>query len=145
MNDDRPVLPSRPFDRALSPGNARRSRVLVVEDSADMRNALAQTLTAAGYDVTAVGSAREAIDVLDEVHPAVVITDLHMPEMDGFKLRNELQRGGADPIPIIALTGHGALRQQAVRSGFAAALQKPCDAAMLLSLVAHHCRRRDAM
>jgi len=46
-------------------------------------------------------------------------------------------------IPVIALTGHGVLRQHAVRGGFAAALQKPCDVGMLLSLVAHHCRRRE--
>ena len=122
---------------------SRRDRVLVVDDSRDVRDALAGTLESAGYDVTAVGSAREALEALSEVQPALVITDLHMPTMDGFKLRDEIQRSGAGDIPVIALTGHGVLRQDAVRGGFAAALQKPCDVSMLLSLVAHHCRRRE--
>jgi len=124
-------------------GQSRRDRILIVEDSRDVRDALAGTLESAGYDVTAVGSAREALDALGEVQPALVITDLHMPVMDGFKLRDEMKRGGAGDIPVIALTGHGVLRQHAVRGGFAAALQKPCDVGMLLSLVAHHCRRRE--
>src|SRR5262245_42456853 len=108
-------------------GPTRKHRVLVVDDSYDVRDALTTTLESAGYDVTAASGAREAIDRLNGLRPSVVVTDLHMPEMDGFRLREELRRRCGSDIPVIALTGHGALRQHAVRTGFSAALQKPFD------------------
>jgi CheY-like chemotaxis protein len=62
--------------------------------------------------------------------------------MDGFAFRTEqMKRKNMAHLPVIALTGNQGLRQHALRVGFTAALQKPCDASMLLSLVAHHCDR----
>jgi CheY-like chemotaxis protein len=114
--------------------------VLVVEDAPAVRDALAAVLELEGYHVTAAGDGREALQILDRLRPNVAILDLQMPGMDGFVLRDEMRRRCTSDVPTIALTGHGSLRQHALRLGFSAALQKPCDMAMLLSLVAHHCR-----
>jgi len=117
--------------------------VLVAEDAPAARDALRVLLEERGYRVTAAADGREALALLESSNPApdVMIVDLHMPGLDGFALRDaQRKRKELAHVPVIALTGHPALRQHAVRSGFTAALQKPYDPGMLLSLLAHHCK-----
>jgi two-component system chemotaxis sensor kinase CheA len=90
------------------PGDHRQRTVLLVDDSAFFRNMLSPLLKAAGYDVTAVASANDALSLLKagrQFH--VLVTDVDMPEMDGFALaeavRSEARYGG---MPIIALSSY---------------------------------------
>ena len=83
-------------------------RLLLVDDSAFFRNMLSPVLKAAGYDVTAVSSAQEALAMLKKgQHFDALVTDIDMPEMDGFALaeavRGEQKFG---EIPIIALSSY---------------------------------------
>jgi len=83
--------------------------LLFVDDSAFFRNMLAPVLRAAGYDVTAIGSAAEALTLLKAGRRYdVLVTDLDMPGMDGFELAQAVR---AEPrladLPIIALSAYG--------------------------------------
>src|SRR5665213_93557 len=94
------------FRRKDQASNERRASVLLIDDSPFFRNMLAPVLQAAGYAVTAVGSAREALDLLQDGKKFdVAVTDIEMPEIDGFGFAESLR---ADPataeLPVIALS-----------------------------------------
>ncbi len=83
------------------------ARVLVVEDSAFFRQLLVPTLTAAGYRATAVGSAAAALKLRDAGQRfEAIVSDIEMPDMDGFAFVRTLRAGGTwSALPIIALSG----------------------------------------
>jgi two-component system chemotaxis sensor kinase CheA len=88
------------------PARAKARAVLLIDDSPFFRNMLMPVLQAAGYAVTAAGSAQEALAMLDAGRVFdVAITDIEMPEMDGFEFA-EAVRGDARTaeLPIIALS-----------------------------------------
>jgi len=94
------------FRRKDNPVRRRPRSVLLIDDSAFFRNMLSPVLQAAGYAVTAVGSAREALDLLNEGCTFdVAVTDIEMPGMDGFEFAEAVR---ADPrtaeLPVIALS-----------------------------------------
>jgi two-component system, chemotaxis family, sensor kinase CheA len=94
------------FRRKQQSGHAPARSVLLIDDSPFFRNMLTPVLQAAGYNVTAAGSAQEALAMLkDGTKFDVAITDTEMPDMDGFEFA-EAVRG--DPstldLPIIALS-----------------------------------------
>jgi two-component system chemotaxis sensor kinase CheA len=92
-----------------SPGRAGETapRVLVVEDSAFFRQMLVPALTAAGYAVTAVARAAEALALAQEgVAFDAIVSDIEMPDMNGLAFVARLRAGGAwAQLPVIALTG----------------------------------------
>jgi two-component system, chemotaxis family, sensor kinase CheA len=91
--------------RDMATGRPARS-VLLVDDSAFFRNMLAPLIKAAGYQVVAVGSALEALDILKSgTRFDLVVTDIEMPDMDGFALAQAV-RGmpNTAELPIIALS-----------------------------------------
>jgi len=94
------------FRRKDGTRRERQRSILLVDDSPFFRNMLMPVLQAAGYAVTAVGSAKEALALIDSDKSFdSVITDIEMPEMDGFELTEALR---ADPrsaaTPVIALS-----------------------------------------
>lgn len=60
--------------------------ILTVDDSASMRMLLKVSLTAQGYSIEAANDGRHGLARMDEVRPDLLITDINMPEMDGFEL-----------------------------------------------------------
>lgn len=82
------------------------TRVLVVEDDLPTRELFVYILTQAGFDVAAAHNGRQALDSCREARPAVVLTDLRVPGLDGYGFARELRAelGAATP-PIIAVTG----------------------------------------
>ncbi|HUC49338.1 MAG TPA: hybrid sensor histidine kinase/response regulator [Xanthobacteraceae bacterium] len=94
------------FRRRGSAGRRSSRSVLLVDDSAFFRDMLAPLIKAAGYHVLAVGSAAEALEALQSgARFDLVVTDIEMPDMDGFALA-EAMRGvpNAAQLPIIALS-----------------------------------------
>jgi two-component system chemotaxis sensor kinase CheA len=91
------------------PATAARRRVLVVEDSDFFRQLLVPTLSAAGYDVSAAGSAAEALRLRDGgLVVDAIVSDIEMPDIDGFGFAQRVREGGAwAELPMIALTGRG--------------------------------------
>ncbi len=94
------------FRRKERPVEARPRAVLLIDDSPFFRNMLTPVLRAAGFAVSAVGSGREALALLDEGrHFEAAVTDIEMPDMDGFAFAEAVR---ADPrtaaLPVIGLS-----------------------------------------
>ena len=115
--------------------------VLVVDDDEDSRTLVARTLEKAGAKVRTAGSADEALKVLDESRPHVLVSDIGMPEKNGYALLEELRARPAEKggkIPAAALTAYTRVedRVQALCAGFQILLPKPVDAMELVATVA---------
>ncbi|MCG3114040.1 MAG: ATP-binding protein [Candidatus Manganitrophus sp. SB1] len=107
-------------------------KVLVVDDEADARDLVTLVLKQRKAEVAAVGSAEEARRALDYLKPDVLVSDIAMPEVDGYALIGRLRQEeseGRRHIPAVALTAYGGFedRQQALMAGFDAYLVKPVD------------------
>ena len=87
--------------------HGKRRRLLVVEDSDFFRNMLVPALSAHGYEVTAAGSAGEALLLRDGgLEVDAIVSDIDMPDMDGLAFARQVRAGGAwMELPMIALTG----------------------------------------
>jgi len=112
--------------------------VLIVEDDNDSRNVLAVLLQRLGALVEAVSSAKEAYDRLRHRQPDVLVSDIGMPEEDGYSLiRRVRQMGGERKLPAIALTAYA--RQQdaaeALEAGYDRHLPKPVAPADLVRAI----------
>jgi signal transduction histidine kinase/ActR/RegA family two-component response regulator len=121
-------------------------KVLVVDDAEDAREALSMLLGQFGARVTAVGSADEALAVLEAEQPHVLLSDIAMPDEDGYSLirkvrAREAARGGL--VPAAALTAYASPedRMKALRAGYQDHLPKPVDPAILVETVASLARR----
>ncbi|MDT9002415.1 response regulator [Paucibacter sp. APW11] len=85
--------------------------VMVVDDSAVVRAKLGKLLQSAGYQVVVARDGVEALDLLGQQHVALLITDLEMPNKDGFELIADVQGSlDTEDLPIIAITGHEELQ-----------------------------------
>jgi signal transduction histidine kinase len=105
-------------------------RVLVVDDEADSRDFLAFVLEQAGAEVTAAASASEALQALTQSKPDILLSDIGMPEMDGYMLMRQvrvLESEQENKIPAIALTAYAGEmnQQQALAAGFQRHIAKP--------------------
>jgi two-component system chemotaxis sensor kinase CheA len=104
-------------------GVAGAKRVLLIDDSAFFRNMLQPLLTTAGYKVTAVGSAAEALLLRDGGEAFdVIVSDLEMKNTDGFDFAAQVRQSDKwKQTPLIALSAHGSAgdRERTKRSGFA--------------------------
>jgi two-component system, cell cycle response regulator DivK len=117
------------MDRRRFRNLPQRPLVLLVERHEDTRELYAVGLSVSGFDVAAIADVAEAPRRAWELHPDVLVTDLPMPNGDGWRL---LQNVRHDPrtrdIPVVAVSGHvqQSVREQAARDGFAAFFSKPC-------------------
>lgn len=114
--------------------------VLLVEDDEDSRQMLAETLEFYGAHVVAVGSAADALRTLETHHADVLLSDLRLPDKDGFALIREL-RLRTDPalatLPAASITASRRTedRHHALAAGFQVHMEKPLDPDDLVSTV----------
>ncbi|NLC56772.1 MAG: PAS domain S-box protein [Armatimonadetes bacterium] len=106
------------------------ARLLLVEDNADTRTLIADSLTLDGYDVRAAASGEEALQVLQEFRPDLMLVDIGLPGMDGIEfLRRARALRWVANVPAFAVTGYGA--EEDVRrgreAGFIGHFVKPID------------------
>jgi len=114
----------------------RRGRVLVVDDEANARTALAELLREENYDVETAADAFKALGKLDAFSPHVVLTDLKMPGMDGIELMRKLAASEHE-CTVVVMTAFGAVETavEAMRAGAADYLTKPLNFDELLIIV----------
>lgn len=115
-----------------------RRRILVVDDVADVTEMIGLFLKHAGFEVATADSALAALQLARKVKFDIVISDIGMPQMNGYELVGELRTmPNYEEIPIVAVTGYSEYddRGRAVRAGFNTHLTKPIDPTRLLSLI----------
>ena len=114
----------------------RSGRILVVDDEANARTALAELLREEGFDVETAADAFKALGKLEAFSPHVVVTDLKMPGMDGIELVKKL-RSMEDVPAVIVMTAFGAVESaiEAMRAGAEEYLTKPLNFDELLVVV----------
>lgn len=94
-----------------APAEAAPAAVLIADDSAVVRAKLVKLFRGAGYDAVAARDGVEALDLLAQRHFDVLVTDLEMPNMNGFELIAAVQGSlETEDLPIVAITGHEALQ-----------------------------------
>jgi CheY-like chemotaxis protein len=117
--------------------NRSRPMVLVVEDDLSTRKLYVQMLTAGGFDVVEAHNGLQAGEKVRELLPALIVTDLGIPGIDGFELCRRLQQDSATRhIPVVAITGRfvsPADVARARRDGCHCVLMKPIDATRLIA------------
>lgn len=111
--------------------------VMVIDDERDILTCLDEVLSTEGYRVTGVVSGAEALDLLPEDPPDLVILDLRMPGMNGLELLQAM-RGTHPDLPIVVCSALGSYRNdfEIIRANVAAFLDKPIDLDKLVETVA---------
>ena len=112
---------------------ARRDRILVVDDEPSARTGLEKLLASEGYRVWSAEDGESALLLIDEIAPDIVVTDLKMPGMDGLALLERI-RARDHALPVIVVTAFGDVTSAvaAMRRGAADYLTKPIDLDALL-------------
>jgi two-component system, chemotaxis family, CheB/CheR fusion protein len=127
-----------PAERS-SMGKLKKARsVLVIDDVSDVTEMLSVLLTHAGYEVSAASSAHQAIDLARAHHFDMIISDIGMPEMNGYELAKALRsQPGYEHVPMVAVTGFSMFddRNRSLMAGFNAHVTKPIDPRSFLDLI----------
>ncbi len=115
-------------------------RVLIVDDEPDMRNLTSFLLEQAGAEVITLAAAGDALTALPQFQPDVLLSDIGMPDMDGYRLLRQIRalppdQGGT--IPAIALTAYAGNfnQQKALQAGFQRHLAKPVEPEQLIEAI----------
>jgi len=116
--------------------------IYVLEDEVAVRTVLVDALTSVGHEVCEFGDGQEALDQIDRMVPELILLDMRMPRMDGFKFLSALRRkptAKATPVIIVSGLGDELLRAIDVRAaeelGVAGIFAKPFDVPTLLRYV----------
>jgi len=122
-------------------------RVLVVDDERDSRELVAAALTMRGAEVVSFGSAIEALEEIERQPFDVLVSDIGMPEMDGYWLIKKVRQLPAEcggGIPAAALTAYAGIedRKRALVAGYQLHIPKPVEPAELTSVVAKLAERK---
>jgi len=122
-------------------------RVVVVDDEEDSQIVAAMMLEMAGAEVLTANNGREGLSVIRNNRPHLVISDLSMPELDGWGMMRELNMDRTTmDIPVVALTAHAMVgdreraiqgdRERAIQAGFTNYISKPLDPEKFLNQLA---------
>ena len=111
-------------------------RVLAIDDSRTIRHLLSETLVDAGFDVTTAEDGVDGVEVFQDAEADVVITDINMPNMDGFGVITSIRKGEVNnKVPILVLTTESGddLKMRARDAGATGWIVKPFDDVSLIS------------
>jgi signal transduction histidine kinase/ActR/RegA family two-component response regulator len=116
-------------------------RILVVDDDPDGRTLTSVVLTQAGASVKAVASVREALQMLEVERPDAMVSDIGLPDADGYGLIRQIRQYEAEHggfLPAVALTGYARAEDRArvLAAGFQAHVRKPVEPVELTAAIA---------
>lgn len=133
------------FDEDLSSDLLSGLKILTVDDQQDTRELITMALTRYGAKVRASDSAAAALKTIAEWRPDVIVSDIGLPEMDGYDLMRALRKleGEGNRIPAIALTGYaGAIDEsRALNAGYELHFSKPINLNELANAIARLARK----
>jgi len=140
--EPRRVHPTAPSAVPIEAGLTDLSglKVLFVDDEPDARGLVKRLLDECGADVTTADSATQALDLIDDCQPDVLISDIGMPEVDGYEFLRKLRMRSnrSSQVPAIALTAFARSedRTRALRAGYINHVSKPIEPSELLATIA---------
>ena len=117
-------------------------RVLVVDDEADTRLIISTVIARTGAEVKACQSAREALEILEQWRPDVLMSDIAMPGEDGYSLINKVrslpaERGGHIPAAAFSAYAREEDRKRSLAAGYQMHIAKPVSSGRLVETIAH--------
>jgi len=121
------------------PAQARRRRVVVIEDNPDIRETLRMLLDLWGHEVAMASDGRSGVERVLQVRPDVALIDVGLPGMSGYEVARAIRKGIPDgEIRLIAVTGYGqpSDREAAMQAGFDTHLLKPISPPLLQRMLA---------
>lgn len=103
-------------------------KILVVEDDIDLNNLIRTVLESKGHDVFAARNGKIALDLLDMTHIDLIISDIMMPQMDGFSLLTDIRQANME-MPVLLITAKGSYddKNKGFSSGADDYMVKPID------------------
>lgn len=114
----------------------KQQTVLVVDDNEDNRIIFAASLQSRGYVVRMARNGAEAVEMAEQVPPAAILMDIHMPVMNGIDATAALKsRPAGASIPILAVSAYDVHEPELKQAGFCAFLPKPVHPAFLAHAV----------
>jgi two-component system response regulator ResD len=114
------------------------NKILIADDDAEMLETLASMLEAEGYTVIRAENGQEAVELARKELPALIMSDIHMPVMDGLKACKAIKSDKVTKgIPVVMLTVEGSINeiQQAISYGAKTYITKPSSKAEILKVV----------
>jgi len=116
-------------------------RVLLVDDEAEARQIISTVITRTGAEVRSCESAHEALAKLSEWKPDVILSDIAMPDEDGYSFINKVrslprEKGGETPAAALTAYARDIDRRQALAAGYQMHIAKPIGAGQLVSMIA---------
>lgn len=138
--DGAPSLPSTTSGAGSSASKDNRRaqlRVLLVEDSEDVRELMAECVRSLGYEVHVAADGIEGESCFASVQPDIALLDVGLPGIDGYELARRIRaQPGGVAAHLVALTGYGGgeVKREAERAGFDLQLTKPIDIQGLMQI-----------
>ena len=109
---------------------SNNTTILYVEDNVDNRTLVRRVLTAEGYSIIEAVNATQALEILRNTKPSLILMDINMPDIDGYTLTTQIKgMPGLGSIPIVALTANVMRgdRERSLEAGCDGYIQKPID------------------
>jgi two-component system, OmpR family, KDP operon response regulator KdpE len=102
-----------------------KKNILVVDDEAQITRVMKTSLSSQGYGIRTAGDGEEALQVLPDWSPDLIITDLRMPNMNGLELCREVRKRSRVPIIVLSVKGEETIKVQALDAGADDYVTKP--------------------
>jgi CheY-like chemotaxis protein len=109
--------------------------ILVVDDDQDLLDLLAFVLSSEGYDVMTASDGREALDIVEDKMPNLILLDMKMPVMDGWKFAAAFHARYDEITPIVVVTAAENAEKRAGEIGASGWISKPFDVGSLVRVV----------
>ncbi|MEO8215778.1 MAG: response regulator [Acidobacteriota bacterium] len=114
-----------------------KKRVLIVEDSPDLRRLYALGLNQKGFEVKLASNGMEALERVASERPDIILLDLVMPVMDGWEVMDKLEQNGNHLIPVVVISGHSPRPEESSHQCIVGWLSKPVSLTELAGAITH--------
>ncbi len=111
---------------------------MVVDDDESILELVQMTLEFEGYEVVMAKDGKEALDLLASITPALILLDMQMPDMDGWKFAEEYRQASRERIPLVVMTAGKAASETAAQIQADGYIAKPFDIEDLIDAVNRH-------